>query len=107
MVKGVYYRKDWAEEAGLDLDSSKGWTYDDYFDAVEKLTDTAEKHYGASYRGARGAFAPLLVYLQSFTGGNTYDQDGNILINSDECLEAFEKWTDQYKNGFAPEDHEK
>ena len=43
MVKGVYYRTDWAEEAGLDLDPSKGWDYDDYFDAVAKLTNKDEK----------------------------------------------------------------
>lgn len=104
MVKGVYYRTDWAEEAGLNLDPTKGWDYDDYFDAVAKLTNKDEKHYGASYRGARGALDPLLVYLQSFTDGNTYDQEGNIQINSDECLEAFKKWTDVYLNGYAPED---
>ncbi len=104
MVKGVFYRKDWAEEAGLNLDPTKGWTYDEYFDAVEKLTNVEERHYGVSYRGARGALDPLLVYLQSFTGGNTYDSEGNILINSDECLEAFKTWTDQYLNGYAPED---
>lgn len=69
-----------------------------------KLTNKDEKHYGASYRGARGALDPLLVYLQSFTDGNTYDQEGNIQINSDECLEAFKKWTDVYLNGYAPED---
>ena len=90
--------------AGLNLDPTKGWDYDDYFDAVAKLTNKDEKHYGASYRGARGALDPLLVYLQSFTDGNTYDQEGNIQINSDECLEAFKKWTDVYLNGYAPED---
>lgn len=104
MVKGVYYRKDWAEEAGLNLDPTKGWTYDEYFDAVAKMTNVEEKHYGASYRGARGALDPLLVYLQSFTGGNTYDKEGNILIGSDECLDAFKTWTDVYLNGYAPED---
>lgn len=104
MVKGVFVRKDWCEEAGITLDPKSGWTYDDYFDLVAKLTDSKQKHYGVSYRGARGAFDPLLVYLQGFTGGNTYDSKGNILINSSECQTAFEKWTDIYLNGYAPED---
>ncbi len=104
MVKGVFVRKDWCKEAGIELDPTKDWTYDDYFDLVAKLTDKSKKHYGASYRGARGALDPLLVYMQGFTGGNTYDQKGNILINSDDCLKAFTKWTDVYKNGYAPED---
>lgn len=104
MVKGVYVRKDWCEELGIELDPSAGWTYDEFFEVVEKLTDAENGRYGASYRGARGALDPLLVYLQSFTGGATYDQEGNILINSEECLEGFIKWTDIYKNGWAPED---
>jgi multiple sugar transport system substrate-binding protein len=104
MVKGVYVRKDWAKEAGLTLDPDKGWTYDEYFDVVKKLTDVSKKHYGTSYRGARGAFDPLLVYLESFNGGSLYDKDGNILINSSESLEGFKKWTNLYLNGYAPKD---
>ncbi len=104
MVKGVFVRKDWCEEAGIKLDPTQDWTYDDYFDLVAKLTDVSEKHYGTSYRGARGALDPLLVYMQGYTGGNTYDQQGKILINSEDCLNAFIKWTDVYKNGYAPED---
>lgn len=104
MVKGVYVRKDWCDEAGIKLDPKAGWTYDEYFDTVAKLTDKEKGRYGVSYRGARGALDPLLVYLQSFTGGATYDAEGKILINSDECLQAFTKWTDLYKNGYAPED---
>ena len=45
-----------------------------------------------------------MTYLQNYTGGNTYDSEGNILIKSDECLEAFKKWTGLYLNGYAPED---
>ena len=104
MVKGIYVRKDWCEELGIELDPTAAWTYDDYFDLVEKLTDPEKGRYGASYRGARGAFDPLLVYMQGYTGGAVFDQDGKILINSDECLQCFEKWTDVYKNGWAPED---
>ena len=104
MVKGVFVRKDWAQEAGITLDPEKGWTYDEYFDVVKKLTDVAKKHYGTSYRGARGAFDPLLVYLESFNGGSLYAQDGSILINSEESLEGFKKWTNLYLEGSAPKD---
>lgn len=104
MVKGVFVRKDWCKEAGIKLDPSKGWTYDEYFDLVRKLTDPGKKHYGTSYRGARGALDPLLVYMQSFTGGNTYDQKGKILIDSDESLQAFKTWTSMYLDKYAPKD---
>lgn len=104
MVKGVFVRKDWCKDAGITLDPNKGWTYDEYFDLCKKLTDTSKKHYGVAYRGARGAFDPILVYLEGFNGGRLYDKNGNILINSKECQEAFHVWTDQYLKGYAPKD---
>ena len=104
MVKGIYVRKDWCEELGIKLDPTKAWTYDDYFSLVEKLTDKAKGRYGASYRGARGALDPLWTYMQGYTGGATYDQSGKILMDSNDCLGAFEKWTDTYKKGYAPKD---
>lgn len=104
MVKGVYVRKDWAEEAGLALDPDKGWTYEEYFAAVKAMTDPDQKRYGASFRGARGAFDPLLVYLEGFNGGKLYADDGSILINSPECLQGFETWNNVYLEGSAPKD---
>lgn len=104
MVKGVFVRKDWCEEAGITLDPDKGWTYDEYFEVCRKLTDPSKKRYGTSYRGARGAFDPILVYLESFNGGRLYGDDGSILINSEECLEGFQKWTQLYLDGVAPKD---
>lgn len=104
MVKGIYVRKDWCDELGIKLDPTKSWTYDDYFDLCKKLTDKEKGRYGAAFRGARGALDPLWVYMQGYTGGATYDSDGKILMNSDECLTAFEKWCDIYLKGYAPED---
>ena len=63
MVKGVFVRKDWAKEVGLNLDMKKGWTYAEYFDAVYKLTDPSKNRYGTSFRGSRGAF-DLVVHLK-------------------------------------------
>lgn len=102
MVKGIYYRKDWAKEKGLSIDED--WTYDDYFQLIADLYDKDKGRYGNSFRGARGGFDVVLGYLQSFTGGRTYDDEGNCLINSPECLEAFIKFTDVYKNGYVPQE---
>jgi multiple sugar transport system substrate-binding protein len=104
MVKGVYVRKDWAAEAGLTLDPVKGWTYSEFFDAVHKLTDPAKNHYGTSFRGARGAFDPLFVYLESFSGGKAYADDGSALFNSPEAVEAYKTWCGLYLDGCAPKD---
>ncbi|HBC31763.1 MAG TPA: sugar ABC transporter substrate-binding protein [Clostridiales bacterium] len=104
MVKGVFVRKDWCKEAGISLDPDKGWSYDEYFNVCKKLTNPSKRHYGVAYRGARGAFDPIMVYLEGFNGGKLYDNQGNILINSKECQEAFKKWTDLYLKGYAPKD---
>jgi len=104
MVKGVYVRKDWAAEAGLTLDPAKGWTYSEFFDVVHKLTDPSKNHYGTSFRGARGAFDPLFVYLESLNGGKAYADDGTALFNSPEAVEAYKTWCGLYLDGCAPKD---
>lgn len=101
-AKAVFIRADWAEEAGLALDYD--WTYDDYFTAIMALTDPATGRYGLTYRGARGAFEPIMFYLQSFTGGNTYADDGTCLLRNEECLNAFKRYLDLYLDGYAPKD---
>ncbi|MEG0720391.1 MAG: sugar ABC transporter substrate-binding protein [Lachnospiraceae bacterium] len=104
MVKGIFYRKDWVEKKNYKIPTGKDWTYDAYFDLIKALTDKENKEYGNSFRGARGAFDPLLAYLQSFTGGYTYDEQGNFILNTPECVKAVEKWCEIYKGGYVPED---
>lgn len=104
MVKGVFVRSDWAKEAGLNLDPKKGWTYEEYFETVAKLTDVEQKRYGTSFRGARGAFDPLMVYLEGMNGGKLYADDGSILINDEKAVKGFETWSNLYLQGYAPKD---
>ena len=104
MVKGIFYRKDWVKEIGYEIPTGDKWTYDAYFDLIKALTDKDQKRYGNSFRGARGAFDPLLAYLQSFTGGYVYDEEGNFILNTPECVEAVEKWCEIYTDGYVPED---
>jgi multiple sugar transport system substrate-binding protein len=102
MVKGIYYRKDWAAELGINYGDK--WTYYDYFDMVKSMYDAGKRRFGNSYRGARGAFDPLMVFLQTYTGGRTYDDEGNCLLNKPECVEAFKAWTNVYLEGYVPQD---
>ncbi|WP_434693273.1 ABC transporter substrate-binding protein [Hungatella sp. SB206] len=102
MVKGIYVRKDWCDEAGITLDYD--WTYDDYFEVNKKLTDASKNRYGLTYRGARGAFDVIMSYLHTYTGGYTYNGEGNCLLNKDEAVDAFIRFTDMYKDGYAPKE---
>ena len=104
MVKGVFVRKDWAEEAGLNLDPKKGWTYSEYFETVYALTDPTKNRYGTSFRGSRGAFDPLYVYLESFQGGSAYAADGSTLFANQESIDAYERWGNLYLDRTAPKD---
>lgn len=101
-AKAVFVRKDWADEAGIELNYD--WDYDDYFETITKLTDVSKNRYGMTFRGVRGAFDPIMAYLQSYTGGDTYDDEGNCLLRTDECLEAYKRYLDTYLNGEAPKD---
>ncbi len=101
MSGGIFVRKDWMEELNIELDT---WTWDDYFQLVEALTDESKNRYGCSYRGARGAFDRIREYLVSFTEGHMYDEEGNCLLYSSDMVEEFIKFTDVYMNGYAPKD---
>ncbi len=105
MTKGVYYRKDWAEEINYEIPTGDDWTWEAYLDLIAALTDESKNRYGNSFRGARGGFDPIQgMYLLGYTGGYTYDEEGNFLLNTDECVAAFEKWCDVYLKGYAPKD---
>lgn len=102
MVKGVYVRKDWCEEIGYELNPD--WTYSDYFDLIEKLTDPEKNRYGIAFRGARNGLDPFLFYFESLKGGQLYDDEGNCYFLDDDAPEIFEKFCDTYKKGYAPQD---
>jgi len=104
MNAGIFYRKDWVEEIGYDIPTGTDWDWEAYFDLMQALTDPAKNRYGSSFRGGRGAFDRVTDYLIGFYDGYTYDEEGNYLLNSDECIAAFEQFCETYTNGAAPKD---
>ena len=58
--KALYYRKDWFEEAGIEVPH----TWDEMLDAAIKLTDPAQNRYGYSFRGGQGVggFLDMIIY---------------------------------------------
>ena len=103
-VSGIYYRKDWAKEIGYEIPTGDDWTWDAYLELIKALTDKEKNRYGNSFRGARGGFDCVQGYLQGITIGKMYDEEGNCLLNSPECVDAFAKWCDIYRDGYVPED---
>lgn len=100
MVGGLFIRNDWFKEAGVKAPE----TWDDFFTLSEKLTDKSQNRYGVSYRGARAGFDQIMNYVLSVNKGQIYDKDGNCTLSKPESIEAFKRYTDIYKKGYAPKD---
>ena len=104
-TKGVYVRKDWAEEAGIDLSQYEdGWTYEEYWSLIEALTDPEQNHYGMAFRGGRNGIDPFLFYYETFNKGYAYSEDGVSILLNDDAAEKFEKFCSPYLKGYAPAD---
>ena len=101
LTNGIFIRTDWAKEAGVDYSD---WTWNDFLEAAQKMTDTEKNRYGMSFRGGRAAYHQAMFLLYEQTGGRVYDDEGNCILNSPECIDIFTKYIDLYKNGNTPED---
>lgn len=101
LTNGIFIRTDWAQEAGISYDD---WTWNDFLDAAQKMTDKEKNQYGISFRGGRAAYHQAMFFLYSQTGGRVYDDEGNCVFNSPECVDIFTKYIDLYKNSNTPED---
>ena len=104
MNSGIFYRKDWVEEIGYEIPTGDDWTWQEYYKLVDALTDPSKNRYGSSFRGGRGAFDRVLEVMVGYYGGYVYDEEGNFLFNSDECIAAFEEFCTMYTDGNAPKD---
>ena len=105
MTNGIFIRKDWVEEAGLDLQELRAdWTWETYIDTVYKLTDVENGRYGISYRGGSAAFDRIQQYLVANTGGYDFDAEGNCLWYTPENVERVQTFIDMYLDGCAPKD---
>lgn len=106
LVRGVFVRTDWMEEAGLNPDDYKEkLTWDDYFKIIEAINDPENGRYGIAYRGGAGNTMGPGEYLQSVMGwNNIFLSDDQSIYGTEEALEYMGKHLDLYKNGYAPEE---
>ncbi|NEY36383.1 extracellular solute-binding protein [Streptomyces sp. PRKS01-65] len=91
----LYYRTDLFEKAGLDAPT----TWDNFFQAAQKLTDKGKNQFGYTIRGGAGSIAQALdaMYGQS---GITSFWDANeekTTVNDPRNVEALEKYAGLYK----------
>lgn len=78
-------------------------TWDDFFSAVETITNKDESIYGYTIRGGAGSPSVLFDLIYSYMGTNVvFDENGKCTINSDEAIEFTERYLDLYGK-FTPE----
>ncbi|GAA2991990.1 sugar ABC transporter substrate-binding protein [Streptosporangium longisporum] len=92
---GVFwYRTDWFKEAGLQPPR----TWDDFFTATERLTDTARNRYGFTLRGGAGSIAQMLEVVYGQSGiTEIFDASGRATVNDPRNVEALTRLAGLYK----------
>lgn len=101
--KALYYRKDWFEEAGIDVPE----TWEEMVDAAIALTDKENNRYGYSFRGGAGGFSYLDYIITSNVGSeglasliyNVFTSEDSTIYSTPEALEAAELYKKLYEEG--------
>jgi len=96
---GVWYNTELFDAAGVDYPSD-GWTWDDYRDTAEKLTDK-----DAGVWGSAAALNDQQNYYNTIAqaGGYVINEDGTKTgYDSPEALKWINFWVDQIKDGVSP-----
>lgn len=106
-VLGIYYRKDWLEEAGMpdpwEQWQAGEWTWDALVEACKAMTSASAGRYGMALRGGVGAQMSLFTMMQCWLGGKWFDEENNCLLNTEPGIEAVQFYADIFlKHGAAP-----
>ncbi len=98
--RGIYYRKDLLEEAGIDVPT----TWEEWRAAMEALHNPAEGVMGLAAPGRQGLYDTDQFYMTLVfqAGGALSDADGNAAIDTPEHLAALEFELDIVTNFAAP-----
>ncbi|RBW69726.1 ABC transporter substrate-binding protein [Bacillus taeanensis] len=95
----LWYRADWFKEAGVEPPE----TWDEFFSAVEKMTDNANNRYGFSIRGGDGGSFQLQRMMYAYSGIDHYfDENGESTLDDPKHVEFSEKYLGLY-NKFTPQ----
>jgi len=101
-ITGIWYRVDVFQENGLESPTS----WDNFFHAVEYLTDPAEMIWGHALRGGAGSTNQMMNMIVSYTGAPSFwDETGTVaaMMRSDEAVAITERFATIFQNGWAAE----
>lgn len=89
----LYYRADLWEAAGVDMNEIETW--DEYFEAAQKVMDAAPGSY------ALPVFQAMHEMLLRQRGSDWFDEEGNVTIDSELSIDTMNWMLDQIDAGLA------
>ncbi len=101
--RALFYRKDWLENAGLEVPTS----WQEIHDVGAELAKSGDNTYGWTFRGGSGGYFYLEMVLWSYVGydnladpytGSYFlkDQDGKTIFTTEEAKEGLEFYKSLY-----------
>ncbi|MGW0548247.1 ABC transporter substrate-binding protein [Streptomyces altiplanensis] len=89
----LWYRTDLFRAAGLKAPG----TWDQFYSAAERLTDTERNEFGFTLRGGAGSVAQALDMMYAQSGIGTFWNGGKATVNHPENVRALEKYVGLYE----------
>ncbi|MGV9555844.1 ABC transporter substrate-binding protein [Streptomyces sp. NPDC003401] len=89
----LYYRTDLFKAAGL----AEPTTWDAFYTAAEKLTNTGKNQFGYTIRGGAGSIAQALDAMYGQSGITSFWNGDKTTVNDPKNVEALEKYAALYK----------
>lgn len=91
----LYYRTDLFKQAGLDEPT----TWDNFYEAADKLTDKGKNEFGYTIRGGAGSIAQALDAMYGQSGITSFWDTGNekTTVNDPKNVAALEKYVGLFK----------
>lgn len=96
-----WYNKKLMDEAGI----APPKTISEFLALCEQYAKPDQGAYFYSLRGGAGSLENLLDFIMTYAGDSRlFDDEGNCLLNSDKCVEGFEKYASIYWNNWTSKD---
>jgi multiple sugar transport system substrate-binding protein len=85
----IWVRSDWLADLGIT--NQHEWTWDDFFEATEAMTDPSIPRFGHTLRGGPGAAATMFEMILGYSGDQPFE-DGISTLNRPHNVEFLERY---------------
>lgn len=106
LCQGIFVRTDWLKDLGYNADELQNWTWDQYYDIIQKTTDKSKQRYGIAFRGGNNGNLRLYEYMLSNleVAGAFPEGTSRSIFEDPRALDLFVQFFRPYMEGYAPTD---